>query len=376
MTAVLLTTKLYVPPVRPELVARSRLVQRLQAGLRSHRLTLISAPAGFGKTTLVTEWLQGLDCPVAWLSLDEGDNDPVRFFTYLVAALQGMEGSVGSTVQSLVQAAEPPPLESLVTALINDVAARPTPFVLVLDDYHLIGGLAVHEAVGFMLEHQPPQRHLVIATREDPPLPLPRLRARGQMTELRASDLRFTAAEAAAFLRQTMGLNLTPGEVAALGAKTEGWIAGLQLAALALQTSLSSPGQADCAAFVRRFAGDDRHVMDYLVDEVLARQSRAVQRFLLRTSIQERLTGPLCDAVVGEDKSASQGMLERLEWANLFVIPLDNRREWYRYHHLFADLLRYRLRQDVGGEGSRSCTAGPASGTGKMALRTRRSSTR
>jgi LuxR family maltose regulon positive regulatory protein len=338
MSASLLTTKLYVPPLRPSFVSRSRLVEWLDEGLRrGHRLTFVSAPAGYGKTTLVAEWLRGLRRPVAWLSLDESDSDPIRFLAYLVAALQQVDDAIGQGIQGALQSPQLPPVESLVTALINDIAAQPVAFVLVLDDYYLIGDLAVHEAVGFLLEHQPLQMHLVVVTREDPPLPLPRLRAQGQMTELRTSDLRFTAAEAAAFLNRAMGLNLAPEEVSALEAKTEGWIAGLQLAAVSLQK------QTDRAEFIRRFAGDDRHVMDYLVDEVLSHQPEPVQHFLLQTSILERLCGPLCNAVTGRDDS--QPILGHLERANLFVVPLDNRRYWYRYHHLFAELLRQRLGQ-------------------------------
>jgi len=354
----LLITKLYIPPARSELVPRPRVIQRLNAGLE-RRLTFISAPAGYGKTTLVAQWAHGLQRPVAWLSLDEGDNDGVRFFTYLVTALQTVKSNIGSAVQGSLQLPQLPPAESLTTALINDIAAHPAPFVLVLDDYHLIGELSVHEVVGFLLEHQPPQMHVVIATREDPPLPLPRLRARGQMTELRAGDLRFTAVEAADFLNRVMRLKLKAEDLAALEARTEGWIAGLQLAALSLQK------QANLSEFVQRFAGDDRLVMDYLADEVLAHQPEAIQRFLLQSSILERLSGPLCDAVVAGDLSTdgdrsldesaplrgSQYILERLEQANLFLVPLDNRRAWYRYHHLFADLLRHRLRHAVGDRG-------------------------
>jgi len=272
--------------------------------------------------------------------LDEGDNDPVRFFTYLVAALQTLAPNLGQATQGLLGSPQPPPPEALVATLINDIAAISTPLVLVLDDYHTIVELAVHEVLGFLLERQPPQMHMVIVTRQDPLLPLSRLRAQGQMAELRASDLQFTDEEAAAFLNQTMGLNLMPDEVAALEARTEGWIAGLQLAALSLA------GQADSGAFVQAFSGDDRHVMDYLVDEVLSRQSEPVQRFLLQTSILKRLSGPLCDVVCGDELPGdSQEALEHLERANLFIVPLDNRRRWYRYHHLFADLLRARLRQ-------------------------------
>ena len=343
MVTPLLRTKLYIPPPRPNLVPRPRLFERLNAGLHG-KLTLISAPAGFGKTTLLSEWIASCERPVAWLSLDEGDNDPTRFFTYLVAALQTLDPNLGQAALGLLRSPQPPSPEAVVATLINDIAATPAPpsassrqrLVLALDDYHTIVNLAVHEAAAFLLERQPPQIHVVIITRQDPLLPLSRLRARGQMTEFRTSDLQFTDEEAAAFLNQTMGLNLAPGEVAALEARTEGWIAGLQLAALSLQN------QADRSAFVQAFSGDDRHVMDYLLDEVLSRQPEAVQTFLLRTSILERLSGPLCDAVT-EGGEESQAILEYLERANLFIVPLDNRRCWYRYHHLFADLLRARL---------------------------------
>jgi LuxR family maltose regulon positive regulatory protein len=340
----LLSTKLYIPSLRPGLVPRPHLVERLDEGLRlGRRLSFISAPAGYGKTTLVVEWLQGLQRPAAWLSLDQHDNDPARFFDHFVAALQQIDDAIGATVRSALQSPQLPPAESLLTTLINDIAAQPTLMAAVLDDYHLIDELALHEAVGYLLAHQPPQLHLVIATREDPPLPLARLRVRGQVTELRQSDLRFMAAEAAVFLNRAMGLDLTPKEVAALGAKTEGWIAGLQMAVLAMAGTLSSQAPADRSEFVRRFSGDDRLVMDFLVDEVLSRQPEAVQGFLLQTSILERLCGPLCSAVTGI--SDSQAILDHLERANLFVVPLDNRRYWYRYHHLFAELLQWRLRQ-------------------------------
>jgi LuxR family maltose regulon positive regulatory protein len=269
METPLLQTKLYIPPPRPNLVSRPRLIERLNAGLQ-RKLTLVSAPAGFGKTTLLSEWVADCGRPVAWLSLDEGDNDPVRFFTYLVAALQTLDPSLGQAAQGLLGSPQPPPPEALVATLINDIAATSTPLVLVLDDYHTIVELTVHEPLGFLLERQPPQMHVVLMTRQDPLLPLSRLRAQGQMTELRASDLQFTNEEAAAFLNQTMGLNLTPDEVAALEARTEGWIAGLQLAALSLA------GQADRSALIQSFSGDDRHVMDYLVDEVRPQRSYPV----------------------------------------------------------------------------------------------------
>jgi LuxR family maltose regulon positive regulatory protein len=336
----LLRTKLYIPSVRPGLVSRPRLVDRLSAG--SHRkLTLISAPAGFGKTTLVTEWVCGGAAEVAWISLDEGDNDPVQFLQYLIVALQQVDGNLGQTLQQLLQSPQLPPPENLITPLINDLAAVDTALTLVLDDYHLITFPGVHHMVQFLLEHQPPTMHLVLSTREDPPLPLVQMRVRGQVTEIRERDLRFTLEEAAAFLNRTMGLDLSPETVEALEARTEGWIAGLQLAALALQEDRDAdraPG------FVADFAGDDRYVMDYLVVEVLQRQPEATRAFLRQTSILDRLSAPLCDALTG--RQDSQAILERLEGANLFLTPLDHRREWYRYYHLFAGSLRATLDRD------------------------------
>jgi LuxR family maltose regulon positive regulatory protein len=346
MTTPLLTTKLYIPPVRPELVPRPHLIERLNVGLH-RKLTLISAPAGFGKTTLLSEWVTGCGRPVAWLSLDEGDNDPARFLAYLVVALQTIEPNVGQGMLSAFQAPQPPPMESLLTALVNEIAAAPDPLVLVLDDYHLITARPVHDAITFLLDHLPPQVHLVIASRADPPLPIARLRGRGQVTELRLANLRFTPGEAAAFLNQVMGLELSADDVAALTSRTEGWIAGLQMAAASMQ------GQEDMAGFIQAFRGSDRYILDYLVEEVLQHQPENIQTFLLQTAILNRLTGPLCDAVIGsppllgegQGEGAGQATLEWLERANLFIVPLDNERRWYRYHRLFADLLRKRLHQ-------------------------------
>jgi LuxR family maltose regulon positive regulatory protein len=352
MTTQLLQTKLHIPLRRPELVNRPRLIELLDAG--SHRrLTLVSAPAGFGKTTLVGEWVGQLDHPVAWLSLDESDSDPTRFLIYFVAALQAVEVSIGKGALSALQSPQPPPAEPVLTDLINEIAALPGRMVLVLDDYHLIEAQPIHDTVAFLVRRLPPNMHLVIATREDPPLPLARLRARGQLTELRAADLRFTSSEAAEFLNQTMGLDLSPDDVAALERRTEGWIAGLQLAAVSMQ------GRKDASRLVESFTGSHRHILDYLVEEVLEQQEEGVQTFLLQTSILDRLTGPLCDAVCfgsAETPSSSEGTavtgqdigqatLEYLDQANLFLVPLDDERRWYRYHHLFADLLRQRLQQ-------------------------------
>ncbi len=338
MPTAILATKLYVPPPRPNLVLRPRLVERLNEGLSSGcKLTLISASAGFGKTTLVSEWVASFNRPVAWLSLDEGDNNPACFLAYLIAALQTIAANIGAGVLRTFQSPQPSPIESILTVLLNEITALPDNSVLVLDDYHLIDAKPVDQALTFLLEHLPPQMHLVIATREDPHLPLARLRARGQLTELRAADLRFTPAEAADFLNQVMGLNLAVEGIAALEARTEGWIAGLQLAALSMR------GQKDIAGFIRSFTGSHRFVLDYLVEEVLQQQPQTLQTFLLGTSILDRMCGSLCDAVLLDSAASGQKTLEYIEQANLFVVPLDNERRWYRYHHLFADVLRMHL---------------------------------
>ncbi len=342
MSAPLLTTKLYIPPLRPNLVPRPRLIERLEEGLRQgRRLSLISAPAGFGKTTLVAEWLysgakQVSPLAVAWLSLDEEDNDPIRFFTYLIASLRQIDGSIGRAVQGLLGSPQLPPITSLMTLLLNEITAVSDPFVLVLDDLHLVHTAPVHEALAFLIGHQPPPMHLVISTREDPPLPLPRLRVRGQVTEVREHDLRFTAEEVVAFFTQTMGLSLSPKAIALLESRIEGWVAGLQLAAVALR---QDPGDAE--AFISDFAGDDRYVMDYLITEVLQRQPEVRRDFLRQTSILDQLTAPLCNALTG--RKDSQDVLEQLHGSNLFLIPLDHRREWYRYHRFFAEFLRITL---------------------------------
>lgn len=338
MSAPILTTKLFIPLPRPKAVSRPRLLGRLNEGLH-RKLTLISAPAGFGKTTLVSEWLAaptGLQKQsVAWLSLDEGDSDLTRFLAYLVAALQTIAQNLGDGLSDALQSSQPPPIEAVLTALLNEIATIPDNFVLVLDDYHVIEAQAVDHALTFLLEHLPPTMHLVITTREDPPLPLARLRARGHLVEVRATDLRFTASEAAEFLNQVMGLNLTAQEIATLESQTEGWIAGLQLAALSMQ------GHEDITGFIRSFAGDHRYIVDYLVEEVLLRQSERVRTFLLQTAILDRLSGTLCDAVTGQNDSKM--LLETLERGNFFVVPLDDKRHWYRYHHLFADVLHAHL---------------------------------
>ncbi|HYI13786.1 MAG TPA: LuxR C-terminal-related transcriptional regulator [Thermomicrobiales bacterium] len=334
----MLATKLYIPSPQPTTVLRSRLIERLIEGLQ-RKLTLISAPAGFGKTTVVSEWVAGCERPVAWLSLDEGDSEPTRFLEYLIAALQTIAPQIGHGALGVLQSPQPPPIESTLTALLNDIATVPDPFILVLDDYHLVDAQPVDEALTFLIEHQPPNMHVIITTREDPRLPLARLRVRGQLTELRAADLRFTPVEVTAFLKQSMGLNLSEADIAALETRTEGWIAGLQLAAISMR------GQDDASGFITSFTGSHRFVLDYLVEEVLQQQPESIQTFLLRTSILDRLSGSLCDALLLDSSIPGRETLEYLERANLFIVPLDNERRWYRYHHLFAELLRQRLHQ-------------------------------
>jgi LuxR family transcriptional regulator, maltose regulon positive regulatory protein len=336
MSTPLLSTKLFLPPPRPQVVVRSRLLERLNEGLR-RRLTLVSAPAGFGKTTLLGEWLAGCGRPAAWLSLDEGENDPRRFLAYLVAALQTIASDIGEGVLGALRSPQPP-TESVLTTLLNEIANVEEDFVLVFDDYHVIDAKPVDDALAFVLDHLPPRMHLVVATREDPNLPLARLRARGQLGELRAADLRFTPPEAAEFLEGVMGLDLSAGDVAALETRTEGWIAGLQLAALSMR------GREDVPGFIRAFAGDNRYIVDYLVEEVLQRQPERIRSFLLQTSILDRLNGPLCDAITGQEEGNTR--LEALERGNFFVVPLDDKRQWYRYHHLFAEVLFAHLMQE------------------------------
>jgi LuxR family maltose regulon positive regulatory protein len=337
----LLATKLRVPGPRPGLVARPRLSARLSEG-EPPRLVLVCAPAGYGKTVLLADWTQRRSHPAAWLSLDPGDNDPARFWRHTVAALDRALPGLSARVGPLLGPPAPASWEPAVTALVNDLAADhgPGELTLILDDYHLISAAAVHESVSFLLAHQPPGLALVLASRADPPLALARLRARGQLAEVRVADLRFTADEAAELLAGLAGPDgpapaLPAGSVAALAARTEGWAAGLQLAGLSLR------GQPDAQAFVAAFTGSHRYVLDYLAEEVLERQDAPVREFLLETSVLDRLSGPLCDAVTGRD--GSQDLLEQVERAGLFLIPLDEVRGWWRYHHLFADLLRARL---------------------------------
>ena len=366
MTELLLQTKFYIPSIRSNLVPRPQLIGRLSQALQlGRKLTLVSAPAGFGKTTLLSEWLAGLKAVAAnehqiknlqlvmssaeafevphlpaWLSLDEGDNDPARFLTYLVTALNQAVGTIsdiGKGALGMLQSPQPPPVEAILTSLLNEIATAPYRIIFVLDDYHRIESSPIDDSLTYLLEHLPPQMHLVIATREDPRLPLARLRARGQLAEVRATDLRFSPSEAAEFLNQVMGLDLSAEDITALESRTEGWIAGLQLAAISLQ------GRQDSSNLINSFTGSHRYVLDYLIEEVLEQQSESVQTFLLQTTILDQLTGSLCDALT--DNNNGQATLRMLERTNLFIVPLDNDRSWYRYHHLFADLLRQRLLQ-------------------------------
>lgn len=336
MATPILNTKLHIPQIRPNLVSRLRLNSRLEEGMDG-KLTLVCAPAGYGKTTLVSAWVEQTDRPVAWLSLGEGENDPNRFLAYFVASLQAIKANIGEGALGVLQSPQPPAFEMALTALINEIAAIQTSFALVLDDYHLITAQPVFEILAFLLNHLPGQMHLVLIGRVDPPLPLSRLRARGQMTEIRSDELRFTEAEATAFLNDLTGLDLAPEEIIALEARTEGWVTGLQLAALSLQ------GRENKGEFIDAFSGTHHYIIDYLVDEVIARQDEITQTFMRRTSILDSFSAPLCDAVL--ETSNSQGILRLLEEANLFLVPLDDNRRWYRYHHLFADFLNQRLRE-------------------------------
>lgn len=336
MALQILATKLHIPPPPPKVVIRSRLIKQLSEGLSAGRkLTLVSAPPGFGKSTLISEWISSCGRPAAWLSLDDSDNNLSRFLAYLISALQTISPNLGADILDTLQSSQIQPTDSILTALLNEISVIPDDFILVLDDFHLTDVKLVNDAITFLIEHLSPQMHLVITTREDPSLPISRLRARNQLTEIRAANLRFTPSEAAEFLNQAMSLDLTTEEIVTLETRTEGWIAGLQLAALSMK------GQEDVHGFIQAFAGDHRYIVDYLVEEVLRRQPEPVRNFLLQTSILDRLNGPLCDAVTAQ--TGSKARLEQLQRGNLFLIPLDDRREWYRYHHLFADVLRMHL---------------------------------
>ncbi len=341
MTTPLIATKLHAPAPRPELVGRPRLIERVERGARS-KLTLVSAPPGFGKTTLLAAHIAGrAGHATAWLSLDPQDNEPVTFWRHLVAALQSAVPGCGAGVEAALEAGEAAD-QPLLARLINELSAASCGIDLVLDDYHAIERQQIHDGVAFLIERMPPGLRLLIATRSDPPLPLARLRARGELVEIRAADLRFTPTEAEAYLNDAFGLALPQADVATLAQRTEGWIAALQLAALSLE------GRDDAGDFVSGFAGNDRYIVDYLVEEVLQRQPEPVRRFLMRTCLLERLSGPLCDAVTGEPGGGA--MLETLVRTNLFVVPLDARREWYRYHHLFADVLQAHFAAELGDE--------------------------
>lgn len=337
-TIPLLKTKLYIPSARSKRVTRKRLMAQLEESTR-RELTLVSAPAGYGKTTLLAEWATMTELPIAWVSLDIADNDPNRFFTYIGEAINSVHPGAGDHALEMLRSSVPLPLQTVVATLLNDLCEATEPFALVLDDYHTITAQPVHNAVAFMLDHLLPVMHLVIATRIDPPFPLARLRSRQQLAEIRANQLRFYPDETSEFLNLIMRLNLKEDDIDSLELRTEGWIAGLQMAALSMQ------GRQDLSQFIQSFTGSHRYIMDYLVDEVLVRQPEDIQKFLLKTSILKRLSGPLCDALL--DQTGSQFALEKLEKANLFLVSLDDDRKWYRFHHLFADLLHARLQQNA-----------------------------
>jgi LuxR family maltose regulon positive regulatory protein len=339
MTQLLLTTKLFFPRARSKLVSRPRLIDQLTAGLRKP-LTLISAPAGYGKTTLLSDWRLrfGSEYPLAWLSLDSDDNNLTRFLTYVSAALKTLDPTLPQDLVFHLQLPQLPPMEELITALINGVSAFPQDFALVLDDCHVITNPAIHAALAYLVDHQPPKMHLVMLTRADPPIHLAKLRVRGDLVELRTDDLRFTSEEAIIFLNAVMNLNLSDDDVSALDQRTEGWIVGLQMAAISMQ------GKEDASVFIKTFTASNRFILDFLSEEVIQGQTEEVQAFLLRTSILDRLTGSLCDAVLDEAQNSAQVLVE-LERKNLFLIHLDDERRWYRYHHLFSDLLFQYLKQ-------------------------------
>ncbi|MFC2014617.1 LuxR C-terminal-related transcriptional regulator [Chloroflexota bacterium] len=336
MEELLLKTKLYIPRQRPEIVSRPRLIERLETGIQP-KLTLIAAPAGYGKTTLLSEWVQCSLMPVCWLTLDEKDNDPTRFWLYVISAIQTIKTDIGKSALELLRSSQTLPIESMLALIVNEMSEMSNEFTLVLDDYHLIEDQTIHDAVNFLLNHMPPHMHLAIASRTDPAVSLAQLRAQNQLKEVRTEDLRFIFEESTAFLKDVMSLELSGEDVAALESRTEGWIASLQLAAVSMQ------GRENISTFIAEFSGSSRFVMDYLIEEVLLRQEENTQSFLLETSILDRFTASLCNAVTGHD--ASREILAQLETTNMFLVPLDDDRQWYRYHHLFADLLRNQLLQ-------------------------------
>jgi LuxR family transcriptional regulator, maltose regulon positive regulatory protein len=342
----LLQTKFYIPSIRSNQVSRPRLIDLLNGGM-DKSLILVSAPAGYGKTALVSRWLKEIGVPSAWLSLDAGDNDPIRFLQYLITAIHSITPGIGDHLLDMLQGSQPAQYENVVSLLANELASTSDPFILVLDDFHVINSESVIKIVFYLLDHLPNEKHLVLLTRIDPALPLSRLRVRNQLVDIRADQLRFTRDEIAAFLSDVMGLTLSADDLYAMETRTEGWIAGLQLAALSMQSCKDTHG------FVSAFTGSHRYIVDYLVEEVLRLQPGKVGAFLLQTSILDQMCGPLCEALMneaGNDANAEgpvngQETLEALEKMNLFVVPLDNERRWYRYHHLFADVLRKRLEQ-------------------------------
>ena len=334
MLSPLLTTKLYVPAARPNRVPRQRLIEQLNL---SRPLVLITAPTGFGKTTLLSDWIRNSKHCVTWLSLDNDDNDPTQFWMYVIAALQRLRADLGNSALTLLQSPQPPPITSILTTLINEIIDFPENFSIILDDYHVIKGQPIHEALTFLLDHLPPHMRVILATRADPPLPIARLRAQNQLTELRVDDLRFTLDETAIFLNEMMGLSLSADNLAVLESRTEGWVAGLQIAALSMQ------GRDDISGFIQAFSGNHRHILTYLAEEVLEQCPDDTLNFLLQTSVLDRLCGSLCDAVTRENNGLS--LLQKLEESNLFIVSLDDDGKWFRYHHLFADVLRARLQQ-------------------------------
>ena len=352
MSEAIIATKFTIPIPRVHFIPRKHLFERLNKDLWqtdgfTRKLTLVSAPAGYGKTTLIADWgskFQSIvksqygvkDSDFCWLSLDEGDNDQVRFLLYFIEALRRVDEHVGAATLAMLQSPQPPPVEILLGSLVNDVAKLSILLVLVLDDYHLVQNPAIHKILNFLVEHQPSQMHLVLLTREDPPLPLPRLRVRSQITEIRQDDLRFTKEETADYIHSIVGLELSEEDLTSLDRRTEGWVAGLQLAALSMQ------GRDDVSNFIKAFTGSNRYILDYLIEEVFQQQTPTIQKFLLQTCVLDRLSAPLCDAVTQSNESRK--LLQSLEQANLFIVTLDEERKWYRFHRLFVELLRHRLR--------------------------------